>query len=242
MDEYLFYGIKAHQEMYLERRKPKEEAYILKKILETGFIASRKYLKEILSKNEYEFMEQFCVMNWNDMDNVSITSSLKSNIIYGRSLLGIYSDIEENSTTFSYNHYIRKFPSIILNPLLLTELSMRPEPYRKHIGEVQIVDKIPMEYFVGIALPNINLNSFLSRVIDSFDILNVFENEIKLDFIDISEEEFVQKYYQDVIIFENVLHEMGFNLKLYHTESGEEILSSNDEIEYIRDLKRKIRH
>lgn len=242
MDEYLFYGIKAHQEMYLESRKPKEEAYILKKILETGFIASRKYLKEILTKNEYEFMERFSVMNWNDMDNVSITSSIKSNIIYGRSLLEMYSDVEEDSTIFSYNHYIRKFPSIILNPLLLTELAMRLEPYRKHIGEIQIADKIPMKYFIGIALPNINLNFFLNRVIDSFDILNVFENKIKQDLIDISEEEFVQKYYQNVIIFENVLLEMGFNFKLYHTETGEEILSLNDEIEYVRNLKRKIKY
>ena len=49
MDEYLFHGLKPYAcDHWYEREQ--EEANILKKILETGFIASRKYLKELLSE------------------------------------------------------------------------------------------------------------------------------------------------------------------------------------------------
>ncbi len=238
MDDYLFHSIRAHQEMYMEKRKPKEEAYLLKKTLEAGFIASRKYLREILTKNEYEFIERFTSMNWNGMNNVSIAYNHKSTL-YGGSLSEVHSDVED-SPAFAYNHYVKKFPSIILNSILLQELSMRPEPYKKHIGEIQIEDKIPMKYFVGIALPNIKLNFFLNRVINCFDVLTDFENKMKLDFMCTSVEEFIKNYYQEVILFEGVLQETGSNLKLYHTETGEEILSSSNEIEYVRDLKKKL--
>lgn len=236
LDKYLYYGVKVHQEMYYEDRKPQEEAYRVKKILETGFIASRKYLKEILTRSEYDIMKNFSCANWNGINNVSITATPKSKLIYDERDSGFM----ENDNALAYNHYIKKFPSIVLNPLLLKELHIRPEPYNKHIGEIQIEDKIPSTYFVGIMIPNILSESFLEEIIITSDHLDGALKMVKNDLLELTEEEFVYKYYKDAILFENVLKETNSTLPLYHTETGLSILQSNDMLDVVNKVKKKV--
>lgn len=234
MDDYLFHGISAYfYDGYSS--KIEEESEIFRTILNTKFIGSRKYLEKILENDKRERLELVRSVRYYVKENsVSIYFTRYSNIKdFSSYYSGSYWD---NNPFFAYYAYKNK-PSIILNAKLLENL---PCIYSKWgmPGEIQIQDKIPIDYFVGIALSNINLNSSIDRAIESTD-TTTKNTSWYLDLMHLSEEEFVNKYYQDVILFERVLKETGYSLKLYHTETGEEIMSQNDEIEHIKVLKEK---
>lgn len=237
MDDYLFHGISAYyQEGYSSNIE--EESEILNSILKTKYIASRQYLEDILDDNKREKLELIRTVEYYVKENsVSIYFTRHTNVSdYASFYTSSYWD---NNLYFAYYSYKNK-PSIILNANLLEKNS---RIYSKWImsGEIQIKDKIPLQYFVGIALPNIKLNYFLNRTKNSFDIPTEFESQMKLDFMNLPVEEFVDTYYQEVILFERVLQETGIRLPLYHTETGERILSSSEEIEYVRGLKKTMR-
>lgn len=85
-------------------------------------------------------------------------------------------------------------------------------------GEIQIEDKILDNYFVGIALPNVNLNSSLEKAVEAS---NMTLSTMIQNLVNFSEEEFVNKYYQDVILLERILQKTGSSLNFYHAETGE---------------------
>lgn len=236
MDDYLFHGIKPYKWKHFEERE-QEEAEILRQILNDGFIGSRKYLREILSKEDYESLRKFKRTNWNGIDYVSITPYLSK-------ILKDYYWLDSTDDEIAYNDYIRKYPSIILDSKLLTELSRNLHCYNTQPGEIQIKDKIPVDYFVGIMIPYIDLNSRFDRILTSSyhssDCgLPSWYDTAKQDLLELTTEKFVNKYYQVVILFERVLQETNFHLNLYHTETGRPILSSSEEMKFVEKVKIK---
>lgn len=232
IDDYLYHGINAYfYEGY--NSKIEEESEILRTILNNKFILSRIFLKDILEKDKWEILELKRTVEYYVKENsVSIYFTRNSRILDDFDRKYYLNPYWDNNHFFAYYSYKDK-PSIILDTKLLKDL---PRIYSKWImpGEIQIENKIPDNYFVGIALPNINLNYLIEKAIDDSD---ATLRGIKEDLSVLSEEEFVRKYYQDVILFEKVLQETGSNLRLYHTETGEEIMSQSDEIKYIKELK-----
>lgn len=242
MNDYLFHGISAYfYEGYSS--KLEEESEILRTILNTKFIASRKYLESILESDKRDVLELTRSVRYYVKDNsVSIYRTRNSSTFDDFSLAYYSNSYWDNNPYFAYNTY-KNYPSIILNSKILTEL---PRIYSKWImpGEIQIEDKISIDYFVGISLPCITLDSSLDKIIKNFDTVKPldyfsYDNRMKEDLIHLSEEEFVLKYYQDVILFERVLQETKSNLKLYHTESGYLVKSSEQEIEFVSKIKKK---
>lgn len=239
LENSLFYGIHYHQEWLKETRNPKEEAKILQKILETGFIASKRNLQKILTEEEYENVEKYGYMDWNKLDYVSVTFSLKMTSIYEAEIVKKMPELSDRSKDYDnfIYHFYKKFPTIVLDLKLLEELQIRPLPYNKCIGEIQIKDKIPTSYFKGIMLPNILTCKKIEEIVTSEDLLDKSLTLIKENFLEWSEEEFMEKYYEEVILFENVLKFTHSSLKLFHTETGEPILSLEEILNRLRNLK-----
>lgn len=215
LNEYLFHGLEPWNNFF-NSRKTKESIEILEAVLNTGFIASRRLLKEILSEEEYKLLDTARVLNWNKDDWVSIVPTIYPEIEGIHSVLEDYPGNSEVYQGFAYNYYIKEYPSIILDSKLLKELEVNEDEGPRFIGEIQVRDRISSDYFVGVTLPKPpEIDSFLEYI----DLVNspnggTFKAEYnswymdaKEDLLKLSKEEFVRKYYKKIMLFEEVLNE-----------------------------------
>lgn len=246
LNQYFFHGMEPWDNFF-NHKKPKSSIEILEKILNTGYIASRRLLKEILSEEEYKLLDMTRGMNWNKNDYVSIGPTIHPEIEGIRSVLEDYPNETEDWHGFAYNHYIKEYPSIILDSKLLKELEVNEDEGPRFIGEIQVRDRISSDYFVGVTLPKPpEIDSFLEYI----DLVNspnggTFKAEYKLwyeeareDLLKLSKEEFVRKYYKKIMLFEEVLKETDSSLKLYYID-GRPILTSEERIEQVAKIKEK---
>lgn len=248
LNQYLFHGIEPWDSA-LAPGKSISSVEILKKILSTGYIASRRLLKEILLEEEYKALEAGR-MNWNQDAYVSITPTIRPEIEGIHSVLKDYPDEPEDWHGFAYNFYVKEFPAIVLDSILLKDLKVNHDKGFRFIGEIQIEDKILSDYFVGITLtkvPNFDLLfKYLSFLIPSNDSMTkvgyqTWYEKARKDLFQLTEEEFVQKYYKSVIQFEETLKVADSNLKLYDADTGFHIPSSEERMKEVEKFKKMIR-
>ncbi len=241
IDNYLFHSIKPYhlkiesrEKISIHERHIKYSCEIMKRILETGAILPRNELKELLSKEEYAVFEKDHHINWNQDYNVSI--SIHPN--------KLHSDFGSGETAFEF--YTKRHPSFILNPDLLKDLPICQKPYCKMIDEIQIAERIPTSYIVGIALPNINLEEHLKELEDSIKhpikwmkkypyYLDMMKEDLKKE----QAEKFLKDYYLEVIYLENMLKDLNSDLKLYHTLTGAPITPSNELLITVKSLQKR---
>lgn len=107
LNKYLFHGMESWDNSS-DGRKSMESIEILEKILNTGFIASRRLLKEILSEEEYKLLEKSHGINWNKNDWISIVPTLHPEIEGIHSVLEDYPGNSEDCLGFAYNWYVKK--------------------------------------------------------------------------------------------------------------------------------------
>jgi len=247
LDQYLFHGIESYKSSFFYNGryvKEEEEARILKQILNTGFLASRKLLKDILSEEEYKLLVMLSDMNWNGEKYVSIVPTSYPQIGGIDSALDDSICQLEDSRRKTYNYYVTEHASLVLDAKLLRELPVNHNPGPKMAGEIQIEEKIPSDYFIGVTLPELTrTDAFLNYLMTGDESIEIgyqswYENA-QVDILRLTEEEFVQKYYKKVILFEEVLKEANSNLKLYHTETGKPIMTSTERMEQIKKFKKK---
>ena len=238
MDNYLFHSIKPYH-LKIEGSESIHEKYIkysceiMKKILKTGAILPRNDLKKILTEEEYTIFEKDHHINWNKNNNVSISFHPNK--------------LDFNSDENAFETYVKRYPTFILNTELLNHLSICKHPYRKMIDEIQIEEKIPTSYIVGIALPNIYLEEHLHEMKEYIKkpikceknypyYLDMMKEDLKKE----KTEKFLKDYYLEVIILEEMLNEINSNLRLYHTLTGIPITSSNELLIKIKELQRQL--
>lgn len=240
MDQYLFHGIFACS---TDPDISKMEAKILRNILHFQMIASREILKTILSEEEYRKIVMKPTTNWNGNSYVSISTHTNKVSLFP----GHFSGKINHEYYPAYDLYVNLRPSIILNYKLLKELPICGNPVNNMPGEIQIKDKIPSDYFIGITCPYASsLDSFLDYIWKKFHQKNEYEfldydkwyMAAEDDLFKMSEEEFTHKYYDKVILFEEVLKETDSNLKLYYLD-GRPVLSSIEKIEQVAKIKEK---
>ncbi len=241
MDQYLFHGIFACS---IERDTSPVEAEIMKDILNFKIIASRKILKTLLSEEDYyKRIIRRPTGNWNGDTYVSISTHVNRLSLFP----GHFSGKVNNECLSSYKLYIQFKPAMILDSKLLKELPVCKEPANNMPGEIQVKDKIAIDYFVGITLPYASpLDSFfdyiwkVSHLKNDYELIdyNSWYMDAKEDLLKLSEEEFINKYYKRVMLFEEVLKETGSSLKLYYID-GRPILTSEERIEQIAKIKEK---
>lgn len=95
LNQYFFHGMEPWDNFF-NHKKPKSSIEILEKILNTGYIASRRLLKEILSEEEYKLLDMTRGMNWNKNDYVSIVPTIHPEIEGIRSVLEDYPNETED--------------------------------------------------------------------------------------------------------------------------------------------------
>lgn len=249
LNQYLFHGLEPWKNFF-SYKKTIGSIEILQKILNTGFIASRNLLKDILSEEEYRLLDMGRGINWNKDNYVSIVPTLHPEIEGIHSVLEDFIDFQENFNGLAYNFYVKKYPSIILDTKLLQELKVNEDQGPRFIGEIQIRDRIPSNYFVGVTLPEVpNFDLFFEymNLINSTSIelseveYSPWYEEASKDLFHLTEEEFVRKYYKTVILFEEILEKTASNLKLYHVNTGIQIPSSTEKMEEVGKFKKKLR-
>lgn len=165
VNQYLYHGIQPW-DSFFNCQKPTESIEILEKILNKGFLAPRKILKEILTDEEYKLLNIARGLNWNKDDYVSIVPTLHPEIEGLHSVLEDYSCLDEDAIGFSYNFYVKQFPSIVLDSRLLQELKVN-EKGNRFIVEIQIEGKIPNDYFVAITFPKMPAMNLFFQYIGS---------------------------------------------------------------------------
>ena len=246
LERCLFHGLRAYGYRYTSLAK-KKEAEKLKKITATGCIASRKNLKRILSSDEYNTI---CDVNtnWNEDDYVSITPFHTKQKNFPAHRNGECVSTWDNS----YNIYVAHHPAIILNSTLLENLSIRSNPNDNMLGEIQVKDKIPAEYFIGISLPGISnfdrcLNASIARICAKNqerptnweNWYDEYYQEIHYEMRENTPEQMAKKWYETLFIFEDALKSLSSPLKLYEEGTGKQIIFS-DKMEEIEKMKKKV--
>ena len=249
LNQYLFHGLEPWSSFF-NNKKTIDSIEILQKILNTGFIASRNILKNILSEEEYRLLDMGRGMNWNKDNYVSIVPTIHPEIEGIHSVLEDFDYLQEDFDGLAYNFYVKKFPSIVLDSKLLQELQVNKDQGPRFIGEIQIRDRISSNYFVGITLPEVpdfdlffeymNLVNSKSNGLSELE-YNSWYKEASEELFNLTEEEFVRKYYKTVMLFEKVLTKTDSNLKLYHADTGIQIPSSTEKMEEVEKIKKKLR-
>lgn len=225
----------------------KKEAEKLKKIITTGYIASRKDLKGILTLEEYDSLCDINT-NWNEGDYVSITPFRTKQKNFPAHRNGKCASTFDNS----YNIYVARHPAIILNNNLLENLPIRRNPNNNMLGEIQVKDKIPDEYFIGISLPGISdfdrcLNSCITRICNTngkrpLDWEYWYENyyrEINSAMHESTAEQMAKRWYETLFIFADTLKNLSSPLKLYEEGTGKQIVPEK-KVSEIEKMKKKI--
>ncbi len=249
LNQHLFHGL-VPWKSYFYHEKYIDSAEVLQKILNTGLIASNKILKDILSDEEYTLLNMKRVMTWNKDDYVSIVPTIHPEIEGIHSALEDFTYLQEDSKGLAYNFYVKGYPSIVLDSKLLKELEVNEDQGPCMIDEIQIKDRIPSNYFVGVTLPDVpDFDSFFEYM----NLVNSTGNgqsqvkykpwydEASEDLFSLTEEEFVCKYYKPVMSFEDVLRKTHSNLKLYNVDTGIQIPSSLDKMREVEKVKKKLR-
>jgi len=234
MKEYLFHAIKPYD--LNSNDKIKDETKILINIITSGAIFSRRNLKKILPQDEWNKLCKGHRMNWNKLDWVSIASKKESTIDF----IDNYTVDFAMAGMHAFHEHIVKYPSIILNPTLLHDLTIADcwnEEISCQNGEIQVKDKIPYDYFVGIALPDIyNSSEIIEKSNSGYYNTYLYQKLKELDIDD-----FLNTYYKEVIPFEKALKSINSTLPIYHTETGKPILSCNQELEKLAEVKSMIK-
>lgn len=249
LNQYLFHGLEPWK-CFFSNKKTIDSIEVLQKILNTGYIASRKLLKNIFPEEEYRLLDMGRGMNWNKDNYVSIVPTIHPEIEGIHSVLEDFVDLQENFDGLAYNFYVKKFPSIVLDSKLLQELQVNEDQGPRFIGEIQIRDRISSNYFVGVTLPEapdfdlfyeyMNLVNSTSNGQSEVE-YNQWYKEASEDLFKLTEEEFVRKYYKTVMLFEEVLRKTDSNLNLYHADTGIQIPSSTEKMEELAKIKKKLR-
>ncbi len=245
LNEYLFHGIEPWKDI-LGSKMLMDSIVIFQKILNTGYIASRNLLKETLSEEEYKLLDMSGRMNWNKDDWVSVVPTLHPEIEGIHSILEDFEYLPEDFHGLAYNFYVQEYPAIVLDARLLKELQVNGDSGPRFLGEIQVKEKISSEYFVGVTIPElIQTDAFLNWLLTDDKNIKIgyhpWYEKAQVDVFDLTEEEFVQKYYKAVILFEEVLKETSPRLKLYHSETGQPIVTSTERREQIEKFKKKRR-
>lgn len=233
--KYLFHAIRPYEFNLNYSEKMKEEIKILLNIITSGAIFSRRNLKEILSEEEWNRLDKGHWINWNKFDWVSIASKDDCTINY----LDNYTD---NFATgmHAFHEHILKYPSIILNSTLLSDLTISgccDKEISCQKGEIQVKDKIPCDYFIGVALPNIYDNS---EILKKFNSENSIYYLLSMELRRLDIEDFLSINYEKAISFEKALKSINSTLPIYHIETGNPILPYNQELEKLAEVKRII--
>lgn len=250
MTDYLFHGFRPYRFDYNEINILgydniiiRDSSKMLKEVLDTGYILPRCDLKKFLPDNDYKTLKRNKSANWNGRNRVSICEHIgkTTNLydrVYNESIHDIFMDDE-----FAFNLYIVQYPSLILDSKLLNELKVCLNPERVMIGEIQIEEKIPIDYVVGVALPNVklikDLPDIIRTIVFSKKCTNINNRLMADDLINMNEEDFVKKYYYNVIRFEQILRVTNSNLKLYNTLTGVQVISSSDMVDCVKQIKKK---
>lgn len=122
-----------------------------------------------------------------------------------------------------YYMYVETGISIVLNKELLSLLEQR-----NNCGlpsEYQIKDMIPNDFFLGIALPHINIDS-IAKWFEKGETRDSIFKELQGDFKIVSK-------------INEILNFNGYHLPLYNISNGEEILSIEETREKIYQMIRK---
>lgn len=234
MKEYLFHAIKPYE--LNSNDKIKDEIKNLINIITSGAIFSRRNLKKILSEDEWNKLCKGHRMNWNKLDWVSIASKKDSTINF----IDNYTVDFAMAGMHAFHEHIVKYPSIILNPMLLQDLTIADcwdEEISCQNGEIQVKDKIPCDYFVGIALPNVyDSSEIIDKSTSEYSMYKYLYQKLK----ELNIEDFLNIYYEDAILFEKALKDINSTLPVYHIETGKAILPCNQELEKLTEVKRMI--
>lgn len=112
-------------------------------ILKTRAIYSREKLLEYkIIKDKSSFRD---TINWNGNEYVSISKNCFS-----------------SSPFESYDVYVKPGMAIMISDQIEEELEFRKEGYNRLMGEFQVKEKIPSDYFLGItiSIPDNSINLF----------------------------------------------------------------------------------
>lgn len=233
INAYLFHAMKPYK--FNHKEKVQDEIKILTNIISTGAILSRRHLKTILSEEEWNKLCEGHKTNWNKLDWVSIAPSNHPTIKFPDDGMVCF----DMSGMPAFSEHIVKYPSIILDPVLLNDLRIAnlydDEYFGCQTGEIQVKDKIPSDYFVGIALPDVYDSSELIKNNTSEWNQYLYQKLKELEI-----EEFMNRYYQTAILFEKALENIHCKLPVFHIESGNPVLPYHQEFKKLTEIKTKI--
>lgn len=112
----------------------------LANILRSGGILSRKQIYNKFGEKYYErWQKEFCRVNWNGLDNVSVCLKTTKN----------------NIDSEAFKLFVRNSVSIILDNKVLLDLNV-DDTTKLEDGEFQIKNKIDIKYIIGVAVPVFN--------------------------------------------------------------------------------------
>lgn len=240
MENFLFhsiipYNINRYNPDKILNRTFKKLSYIL----DLKGILPREDLKHHLFEKDYKELIPSESPNCNGDNKVSICEHLT--LTCKKAGFDI-NNLRLPRGEVAFELFTKNYCSIILVPKILNDLPVTL-PSKRMFGELQVEGAITDDYFVGIALPNIHRYYDLEYVLnyitygeDAIDSLP--PKQMANDLLKLSEEKFVLKYYQEVIAYENFLKEQNSCLKLYHTETGEAIRTTEEEVEFVRKIKK----
>lgn len=137
-DSVLFHGL-THYEVGNIRLKIGLQRLV--NIIRAKAILSRKQLYNLYGDKHFRnWQKDFCRVNWNGVNNVSICEKKSSN---------------SNKVSEAFRLFVENSISLILDKKLLDELPIYANNQLED-GEFQIQDKIDLKYVIGVAVPVLN--------------------------------------------------------------------------------------
>lgn len=177
-------------------------------IIRAGGILSRKQVYNTFGEKHYnKWQNEFCRVNWNGDDNVSVCKRKSNNIS------------AKNSEAF--NLFVKNSISLILDSKLLEDLNVDKNS-RLEDGEFQIKDKIDLKYLIGIAVPVLNP---MEVALHKKNVKEYSRQET---------EEWIKQYYDYCIdnVFK-ILKHYNIDLPIYSIRDGNIIKPLNDVLDEV---------
>lgn len=200
LDNVFFHGI----DRWKYGMSRENELAQLNLILSSGALLSRNEQMKLYGEAFESKLEKYKnYTNYNGLDFVSICKKYSSN----------------NRFSEAYKLFVEHSISIIISPEVLS-LQTNISHSRLEDGEIQIKDRIPKKYFIGIAIDKYTLEDLIeyliSKQLTQDEILQELENEDRNNLVN---------------EIRNLLKNNGYNLPIYQLSSGNPILTLEEVLE-----------
>lgn len=227
MKNYLYHGLNYCNNGYKT----------LKEIFDSGYILTRKSLKQYLEPSEYQRFARLHKTNWNGMDAVSVSCHPENMDIINKYNLTINHSDSYNDFNNSYKEMVRGKLALILDPILLEDFELKLDSMKMNY-ELQILGDIPIKYVKAIGM---NLSKRMYKSEDLFNLRNVLlelsnnnkrknffkycDNTwyIREDLEQYSVTEIFYKYMSGIYHIQQLLQEYELNIPIVDMDYGYEL-------------------